>query len=99
MAVHGLWTVHHRVRTAFVEEERSREPGKGPAGERETVSRSRCGHDNPNRRLAMNENDYDVDNMTHDELLAEIGLDSYTIRRLKSEAAHPEAGGGGEELS
>ena len=47
----------------------------------------------------MNENDYDVDNMTHDELLAEIGLDSYTIRRLKSEAAHPEAGGRGEELS
>ena len=47
----------------------------------------------------MYENDYDVDNMTHDELLAEIGLDSYTIRRLKSETAHPEAVGGGEELS
>ena len=47
----------------------------------------------------MNENDYDVDNMTHDELLAEIGLDSYTIRRLRSEAAHPEAVGGREELS
>ena len=40
----------------------------------------------------MNENDYDVDNMTHDELLAEIGLDSYTIRRLRSEAAPPRGG-------
>ena len=47
----------------------------------------------------MNENDYDIDNLTHDELLAEIGLDSYTIRRLRSEAAHPEAVGGREELS
>ena len=47
----------------------------------------------------MYENDYDIDNLTHDELLAEIGLDSYTIRRLRSEAAHPEALGGREELS
>ena len=34
----------------------------------------------------MYENDYDIDNLTHDELLAEIGLDSYTIRRLRDEA-------------
>ena len=46
----------------------------------------------------MYENDYDVDNLTHDELLAEIGLDRYTIRKLRSEALHPEAAGG-EEFS
>ena len=46
----------------------------------------------------MNENDYDIDNLTHDELLAEIGLDSYTIRKLRSEALHPETAGG-EEFS
>ena len=44
----------------------------------------------------MYENDYDIDNLTHDELLAEIGLDSYTIRRLRGEALHPEARGGEE---
>ena len=47
----------------------------------------------------MYENDYDTDNLTHDELLAEIGLDSYTIRRLRAEALHPEAVGGREEFS
>ena len=47
----------------------------------------------------MNENDYDTETFTSDELLAEIGLDSYTIGRLRSEAAHPEAVGGREELS
>ncbi len=46
----------------------------------------------------MYENDYDVDVPTADELLAELGLDAYTIRRLRSEAAHPEAVGG-EEFS
>ena len=46
----------------------------------------------------MYENDFDPDNLTGDELLAEIGLDSYTIRRLRSEALHPEAGRG-EEFS
>ena len=46
----------------------------------------------------MYENDYDIDNLTHDELLAEIGLDSYTIRKLRSEALHPEAAAG-EEFS
>ena len=44
----------------------------------------------------MYENDYDIDNLTHDELLAEIGLDSYTIRRLRGETLHPEAAGGEE---
>ena len=47
----------------------------------------------------MYENDYDYETFTSDELLAEIGLDSYTIRRLRSETAHPEAVGGREELS
>ncbi len=46
----------------------------------------------------MYENDYDIDNLTHDELLAEIGLDSYTIRRLRAEATNPEAAVG-EEFS
>ena len=35
----------------------------------------------------MYENDYDVEMFTHDELLAEIGLDAYTIRKLRDEAA------------
>ena len=44
----------------------------------------------------MYENDYDLETFTSDELLAEIGLDSYTIRRLRGEALHPEAAGGEE---
>ena len=47
---------------------------------------------------AMYERDYDTEVPTNDELLAEIGLDSYTIRRIRVEAAHPETRGG-EELS
>ena len=34
----------------------------------------------------MYENDYDVDVPTADELLAELGLDAYTIRKLRAEA-------------
>ncbi len=34
----------------------------------------------------MYENDYDVDIPTADELLAELGLDAYTIRKLRDEA-------------
>ncbi len=34
----------------------------------------------------MYENDYDVDVPTADELLAELGLDAYTIRKLRDEA-------------
>ena len=34
----------------------------------------------------MYENDYDIEMFTSDELLAEIGLDAYTIRRLRDEA-------------
>ena len=67
-----------------------------PGRERETVSRSRPGDDNPRGGWTMYENDYDIDNLTHDELLAEIGLDRYTIRKLRSEALHPEAAGGEE---
>ena len=33
----------------------------------------------------MFENDYDVDVPTADELLAEIGLDAYTIRVIRDE--------------
>ena len=44
----------------------------------------------------MYENDYDIEMFTSDELLAEIGLDSYTIRRLRGEALHLEAAGGEE---
>ena len=46
----------------------------------------------------MYENDFDPDNLTGDELLAEIGLDAFTIRRLRSETLHPEAAAG-EEFS
>ncbi len=46
----------------------------------------------------MYENDFDPDNLTGDELLAEIGLDAFTIRRLRSETLPTEAGGG-EEFS
>ena len=34
----------------------------------------------------MYENDYDVDVPTADELLAELGLDAYTIRKIRDEA-------------
>ena len=34
----------------------------------------------------MYENDYDIEMFTRDELLAEIGLDTYTIRKLRTEA-------------
>ena len=34
----------------------------------------------------MYENDYDIDVPTADELLAELGLDAYTIRRIRAEA-------------
>ena len=34
----------------------------------------------------MYENDCDVEMFTCDELLAEIGLDAYTIRKLRDEA-------------
>ena len=34
----------------------------------------------------MYENDYEVDVPTPDELLAELGLDAYTIRKLRDEA-------------
>ena len=34
----------------------------------------------------MYENDYDIEMFTHDELLAEIGLDTYTIRKICAEA-------------
>ena len=46
----------------------------------------------------MYENDFDPDNLTGDELLAELGLDRYTIRKLRAEALPTEAGGG-EEFS
>ena len=38
----------------------------------------------------MYENDYDVDVPTADELLAELGLDAYTIRKLRDEAKEAE---------
>ena len=44
----------------------------------------------PRGGLAMYENDFDVDVPTTDELLAELGLDAYTIRKIRDEA-------GGEE--
>ena len=34
----------------------------------------------------MYENDYDIEMFTSDELLAELGLDAYTIRKLRDEA-------------
>ena len=38
--------------------------------------------------------DLDFDTPTGDELLAEIGLDSYTIRRILTEAVHADTGEG-----
>ena len=38
--------------------------------------------------------DLDFDTPTGDELLAEIGLDSYTIRSIRAEAAQADAGEG-----
>ena len=34
----------------------------------------------------MFERDFDSDILTHDELLAEIGLDAHTIRKIRAEA-------------
>ena len=34
----------------------------------------------------MYENDFDIDVPTADELLAELGLDAYTIRKIHAEA-------------
>ncbi len=34
----------------------------------------------------MYENDCDIDELSGEELLAEIGLDAYTIRKLRAEA-------------
>ncbi|MCY4384069.1 MAG: hypothetical protein OXE44_13055 [Nitrospinae bacterium] len=86
VAAQGPWAVSHRSRTAFVEEERSGEPGKCPVGRGRRSPAPAAGHDNPRGGLAMYENDYDVDVPTADELLAELGLDAYTIRQLRAEA-------------
>ena len=40
----------------------------------------------------MLDRDFDPDILTNDELLAEIGLDSHTIRRIRTEAACADAG-------
>ena len=42
----------------------------------------------------MLDQDLELNVPTGDELLAEIGLDSYTIRRIRAEAAHADAGEG-----
>ena len=34
----------------------------------------------------MYENDCDIDELSGEELLSEIGLDAYTIRKLRTEA-------------
>ena len=39
----------------------------------------------------MLDQDLDLDVTTSDELLAEIGLDPYTIRRIRTEAGEEEA--------
>ena len=85
-AAHGLWTARHRSRTAFLEEERSREPGKGPVGRGRRSPGPDAGDDNPRGGLPMYENDHDIEMFTSDELLAEIGLDAYTIRKIRDEA-------------
>ncbi len=46
----------------------------------------------------MIDQDLDLELPTGDELLAEIGLDSHTIRRILTEAVHADTGEG-EELS
>ncbi len=46
----------------------------------------------------MLDRDLDLELPTGDELLAEIGLDSHTIRRILTEAVHADTGEG-EELS
>ncbi len=38
----------------------------------------------------MIDQDLDLDVTTNEELLAEIGLDSYTIRRIRAEAGEEE---------
>ena len=62
------------------------EPGDKPGGERETVSRPDAGRDYPRGGWGMYENDCEIDVPTADELLAEIGLDAYTIRVIRDEA-------------
>ena len=42
----------------------------------------------------MLDRDLDLELPTDDELLAEIGLDSYTIRSIRAEAAQADAGEG-----
>ena len=42
--------------------------------------------------------DLELDVLTNEELLAEIGLDSHTIRRIRTEAACADAGEEGEAL-
>ncbi len=46
----------------------------------------------------MLDRNFDPDILTNDELLAEIGLDSHTIRRIRTEAACADAGEEGEAL-
>ena len=79
-------------RTAFGEDESGKSRANARQGKRETVSRSRC------REAAIPEqetspcstSDLDLDVTTNEELLAEIGLDSYTIRRIRAEAGEEE---------
>ena len=40
----------------------------------------------------MLDRDFEPDVLTNEELLAEIGLDSHTIRRIRAEAAQADAG-------
>ncbi len=42
--------------------------------------------------------DLELDVLTNEELLAESGLDSHTIRRIRTEAACADAGEEGEAL-
>ena len=42
--------------------------------------------------------DLELDVLTNEELLAEIGVDSHTIRRIRTEAACADAGEEGEAL-
>jgi len=67
------------------EVERSGEPGKCPAG-RGRRSPAPAAGDNPRGGTTMYENDCDIEMFTSDELLAELGLDAYTIRVIRDEA-------------
>ena len=71
----------HRMKTSS--RERQSEAGSRAKARQGRGRRSPgpdAGRDNPIGGLAMYENDYDVDVPTADELLAELGLDAYTIR-------------------